>query len=344
MRMRVLFVSDYPHLPDIKGGLQTTTHDLCLAIAMAGGKAAVLCGLNEHGATDAAAAARTDEQLGYLCMRAALPEQVLPLAVGAWNPTAIVVQSGTALLPLVLASLRTGRPTAVYLHNVEMHQLRGTLVPDPSLLYLANSQFTADRWRALCGLHCEVIPPVIRPENYIAASRGDKVLFVNPTPIKGVQRVFELAAQCPDLAFLVVESWHLEPHWRRLCQYRAGQLGNIEWLAPTDDMRAIYAQGRVLLMPSVWEESFGRTVVEAQLNGLPVLASDRGALPQTVGAGGLILDPHAPVQVWADALRRLLREHDAFSRAAREQALGHAAATPLIVARLLGLLAQHAAR
>jgi hypothetical protein len=75
-----------------------------------------------------------------------------------------------------------------------------------------------------------------------------------------------------------------------------------------------------------------------------VLASDRGALRQTVGAGGLTLDPHATVQVWADALRRLLREHDIFGRAAREQALGHAAATPLIVARLLGLLAQHAAR
>ncbi|RZJ25838.1 MAG: glycosyl transferase family 1, partial [Haliea sp.] len=42
--MRVLFVSDYPHLPDIRGGLQTTTHDLCLAIGMAGAEAAVLCG------------------------------------------------------------------------------------------------------------------------------------------------------------------------------------------------------------------------------------------------------------------------------------------------------------
>ena len=30
--MRVLFVSNYPRLPDIHGGLQTTTHDLCPAI------------------------------------------------------------------------------------------------------------------------------------------------------------------------------------------------------------------------------------------------------------------------------------------------------------------------
>lgn len=341
--MRILFVSDYPHLPDIKGGLQSTTHDLCLAIGTAGGEAAVLCGLDEHGASGTEPP-QCDESLGYLCMRAASPEQMLPVAAAAWNASAIVVQSGTSLTPMVLASLRTGRATAVYLHNVELHQLRGTLIPDPLLLYLANSEFTAHRWHALCGLPCAVIPPVIRAEAYVADRTGTQVLFVNPTPIKGVERMFALAAHCPDLSFLVVESWQLEPNWRQLCRHRAQLLGNVEWLDPTDDMRSVYARSRVLLMPSVWEESFGRTVIEAQLNGLPVLASRRGALEQTVGAGGITLELDQPVSAWAAALRRLLAEHDAFSDAARHQALGHAAATPLIVARLLGLLAEHAAR
>ena len=341
--MRVLFVSDYPHLPSIKGGLQTTTHELCLAIGVAGAEAAVLCGLAEQGAASAEPA-RNDDSLGYRCMRAASPEQALPLVAADWDASIIVVQSGRSLTSMVLASLNTGRATAVYLHNVEIHQLRGMLVPDPTLLYLANSEFTAERWRALCGLRCEVIPPVVRAENYLAAATGSKVLFVNPVPIKGVELMLALAAHCPAIAFLVVESWNLEPNWRKLCRHRAQALGNIEWLPPTDNMRAVYAQSQLLLMPSVWEESFGRTVIEAQLNGLPVLASRRGALPQIVGAGGLVLDPHEPVQAWAAALYRLLAEHDAFSTAARSQALGHCAATPLIVARLLGLLAEHCAR
>jgi glycosyltransferase involved in cell wall biosynthesis len=341
--MRVLFVSDYPHLPAVKGGLQTTTHELCLAIGTAGAEAAVLCGPNERG-VDGSEAERSDDSLGYLCMRVASPEQALPLVAAAWDASVIVVQSGRWLTPMVLASLRTGRATTVYLHNVEIHQLRGTLVPDPSLLYLANSQFTADRWRALCGLDCVVIPPVVRAESYLAGASGGKVLFVNPVPIKGVELTFALAAFCPDILFLVAESWNLEPTWRSLCRHRARALGNVEWLAPTDDMRTVYAQARVLLMPSVWEESFGRTVIEAQINGLPVLASRRGALPEVVGAGGVVLDPHEPVQAWAAALRRLLAEHDAFSTAARGLGLGHSAATPLIVARLLSLLAERSAR
>src|SRR5262245_30772197 len=123
--MRVLLVSDYPHLPDVRGGLQTTTHELCLAIGIAGAEAAVLSGL------PAGESERHDDSLGYLCMRVASPGEALPLVAAAWDASVIVVQSGRSLAPLVLASLATGRATAVYLHNVEIHQTRGTLVPDP---------------------------------------------------------------------------------------------------------------------------------------------------------------------------------------------------------------------
>lgn len=352
--MRVLFVSDYPHLPDIKGGLQTTTHDLCLAMGVMGVEVAVLCGISKLDEPDNAAApdigqqSFSDKSLGYLCMRATSPAAALPLAAAAWNASVIVVQSGTALSRMVLASLQTGRATAVYLHNVEAHQIGGALVPDPSLLFLANSAFTAARWRALCGLHCHVIEPVVRADNYLSLGSGDaggkKVLFVNPTPIKGLELMFALAAYCPDLPFLVVESWDIEPTWRTHCQQRARALGNMEWLRSQADMRPVYAQAKVLLMPSVWEESFGRTVLEAQLNGIPVLASNRGALPETVGNGGLTVNPHEVIEVWARALRDLLGRHESFSAAARHRAMAHAAATPLITAQLMSLLAKHSWR
>ena len=344
--MRVLLVSDYPHLPDIRGGLQTTTHDLCLAMQLAGAQAAVLCGLDKSNPTAWSQPMRGDESLGYLCMRAASPVQALPLAVAAWAPDIIMVQSGASLTTMVLASLRTGRPTAVYLHNVEPHQLGGNLMPDPSLLYLSNSEFTAQRWLALYGIHSAVIPPVVQADHYLLSgqSTGQHILFVNPVPIKGIEIVLALAAQCPDLPFMVVESWNLEPHWRTYCRERAQALRNVQWCSPTDDMREVYAQTRVLLMPSVWEESFGRTVVEAQINGIPALASDRGALPQVVGQGGLILALEEPVQVWEAALRQILAQHEDYSADARQRGLGHTASTPLIVAQLLGLLSQHALR
>jgi glycosyltransferase involved in cell wall biosynthesis len=342
--MRVLFVSSYPHLPDVTGGLQTTTHDLCLAIRELGAEAAVLCGRAPAVATDTDDTLTRDEHLGYPVLRATRPLEALPQVAAAWEADAIVVQSGTYLSSLVLASLDTGRPTAVYLHNVETHQLGGHLVADPSLLYLANSDFTARRWRALYGLDCAVIPPIVSAPTYRAERQGDKVLFVNPTPIKGVERLFELAAACPELPFLVMESWPLDPAWRAHGQARAARLGNVEWRGPSDGMREVFGQSRVLLMPSVWEESFGRTVVEAQLNGLPVLASRRGALPELVGDGGAVLDLEAPLADWAAALRHLHGPGAAAQRAAAlRRGAAHVAGTASTVARLLGLLQLHAA-
>ncbi|AOS79401.1 MULTISPECIES: glycosyltransferase [Hydrogenophaga] len=342
--MRVLFVSSDPHLPQITGGLQTTTHDLCLAIRDMGAEAAVLCGqaLDPKDA-GAGSATTSDERLGYLVMRSPRPAQDLAMAAAAWAADAIVVQSGSGLATMVLASLDTGRATALYLHNVEISQLGGNLAPDPSFLFLANSSFTAQRWQALYGIHCEVIAPIVQGQSYLADSTGDKVLFVNPHPMKGVERLFELAAACPELPFLVMESWNVAPQWRTHCLQRANRLGNVEWRSPSTNMRKVYGQSRVLLMPSVWEESFGRTVVEAQLNGLPVLASQRGALPDLVGAGGATLSPDAPLHEWAAALRRLYDPltSEAERLTARRQGAAHVAGTQATVAKLLGLLSVH---
>ena len=341
--MRVLFASVYPHLPEVIGGLQTTTDDLCTALVAMGAEVAVLCGLREHAAPGLSVRPQCDELLGYPVFRVANPIQDLALLAASWNPSVIVVQSGTTLLPMVVSAMDTGRPVAVYLHNVETHQLGGTLVPDPAIVYLSNSAFTAQRWHALCGIDSVVVPPLVLPERYLVNAQGNRVLFVNPTPIKGVEIMFALAAACPDIPFLVSESWGLDPQWRAYCLQRAAHLPNIEWSAPSRDMRTAYARSRTLLMPSLWEESFGRTVVEAQINGIPVVASNRGALPDTVGAGGILVEAHAPIREWEAALRLAYHPSpacDQLSQRARHQSYT-TAASPVILGRFMAALAAH---
>src|ERR1017187_8611958 len=59
-------------------------------------------------------------------------------------------------------------------------------------------------------------------------------------------------------------------------------------MANTPDPRDFYGVSRVVLMPSLWRESLGRVPIEAMANGIPVLASDRGALPATLGDAGFV--------------------------------------------------------
>ena len=51
-----------------------------------------------------------------------------------------------------------------------------------------------------------------------------------------------------------------------------------------------------VLVPSL-HEGFGRVALEAMVLGTPVIASNRGALPEVVGDGGCLLDPTDP-QGW----------------------------------------------
>jgi glycosyltransferase involved in cell wall biosynthesis len=61
-----------------------------------------------------------------------------------------------------------------------------------------------------------------------------------------------------------------------------------------------------MLVPSRWYEAAPRVILEAFARGVPVVASDFGALPELVqdGVNGLLVPPDDP-PAWAEAARRL---------------------------------------
>lgn len=63
----------------------------------------------------------------------------------------------------------------------------------------------------------------------------------------------------------------------------------------------------VLVVPSLWHEPFGRTVIEAYVYGVPVIAARRGALPELVhdGRTGFLFEPCNHGEL-AKAIQRLL--------------------------------------
>jgi glycosyltransferase involved in cell wall biosynthesis len=67
-------------------------------------------------------------------------------------------------------------------------------------------------------------------------------------------------------------------------------LDNLHSMATTSDPRQFYQVSRLVLMPSLWWESFGRVAAEAMVNGIPVLASNRGGLPEIMAGAGFLFD------------------------------------------------------
>jgi glycosyltransferase involved in cell wall biosynthesis len=81
-------------------------------------------------------------------------------------------------------------------------------------------------------------------------------------------------------------------------------------------MREAYAKARLVLMPSTHEETFGRVVAEAQVSGIPALTSDRGALPETLGGGGLSAPLDSGFEAWHAAFNRLWDDRAFYDRSA----------------------------
>lgn len=356
--MRLLFVTDHVHLPQRVGGTKSSTHDLCLTLGERGHAVAVLCRLEGTGglALFHRAARRfagpsrpvADRVLGYPAYRCFTVDEGAVAAAAARFGAELVVVQAERPTPLVAAALATGRPVMVYLRDVELHKLDAPLsAAEPRLRYVANSAFTAARYREAFGLAAAVLPPLMRPERYrTCPDAGGRrfVTFCNPVPAKGSEVAFALAEARPDLPFLFVAGWPVGESEERARQQRARALGNVTWQPSVVDMRPVYARTRLLLAPSRWEEAWGRVASEAQMSGIPVLASRRGGLPEAVGPGGVLVDHDAPVEAWRSALSEILDDpvrYAALSAAASAHAARPEIQPRALVSRLEAIMAAH---
>ena len=85
----------------------------------------------------------------------------------------------------------------------------------------------------------------------------------------------------------------------------------VEWLGVRHDMPALIAGVDLVIVPSIYPESFGRSVIEAQAVGRPVVASNLGALAELIsdGESGLLVAPQDP-DALAGAMQRVMDEPD----------------------------------
>ena len=184
---------------------------------------------------------------------------------------------------------------------------------------VAVSEYTAAQVRTRFGVPSEKITlcppgaPAWNPSTRFARSgqASDPILFVGtletrknvPVLLDAYGRLVERDPGAPDLilagragagAARVLEHLKARPF--------AGRVRHLGYVS--DERRQqLFREASMLVMPSL-DEGFGMPALEAMTIGVPVVAANRGALPEVVGDAGLLVEPEA--EALANAMKRLL--------------------------------------
>jgi len=122
----------------------------------------------------------------------------------------------------------------------------------------------------------------VAPDPGMGRGDGNYAAFVGRLSAeKGVSTLLEAWRSNPSLPPLVIAGDGPLAEQVRLASARDAR---IQWRGrlPLDEVHRLVGDARVLVMPSVWYETFGRTIAEAFAAGTPVIASRLGAMAELV--------------------------------------------------------------
>ncbi len=316
-------------------------HELNLQLMARGVEVAVLCS-GEPG--QAADNVRRDEYGGYRVYRTRRPDKAVEAVCRDFQPHAAVIQGGAMM---ALANSFHGAAVPAVVNFLDCEFKDGNLfVPGSPWLFIGNSPFTARRAETMLGIECHLLQSIIRPGDYVTETARSHALFVGNSPLKGLEIALRLARSRPNIPFIIVESWPMEDVTRNNYMARSAAAGNIEWSRTVADIKRLYARARLVLVPSVWNDSAPSVVAEAQASGIPVLASNIAGLPYMVGRGGRLVDVDAPHAEWLaafDAMWNDAEEYAELSDLARQHAFRDEVAPGAIMDRFMELVTEYVA-
>lgn len=244
-----------------------------------------------------------------------------------------------SLHPLLMPARRAARVVTIYDLNFLTHpeRTRAEIRRDYPALARAHahradhviviSRFTAQAVERLLEVPperislCQPGAPAWAPRAKQAGDSGYVLFLGTLEPRKNLGVLFDayeqLASRGSRLPRLIIAgktTEHSAPWLARIARPPLASMVQYIGYVEAGRRRELYENAKVLVHPS-FEEGFGLTVLEAMTVGVPVIAANRGALPEVVGDAGVLVEAEDAAG-FADAIDRMVNDPVASSTAA----------------------------
>jgi glycosyltransferase involved in cell wall biosynthesis len=168
---------------------------------------------------------------------------------------------------------------------------------------VTNSKYMAKKLKQLYNKDSEVIYPYIDEErlkkeySVLKEDIEKGIVFVGDAIIKGVGIAKEIAKKMPNEKFYFFSRYVNTPK-------KEGNITYMPWQKREVD---IYKYAKLVIVPSIWEEAYGRVSKEAYMLNIPVLVSNIGGLPESVDEKKeFIVDNYKNIDEWRSKIEDII--------------------------------------
>jgi len=137
---------------------------------------------------------------------------------------------------------------------------------------------------------------------------GGYLLFAGRlSPEKGVETLIRAVARIPECNLKIAGTGPEEARLKQLAEMLGARNILFPGFIRRDRNLELWEKAQALVMPSIWHENASISVLEAMAQGLPVIASRTGGLPEQIEhqISGLLVAP-GDIDAWESAIRNFL--------------------------------------
>lgn len=171
------------------------------------------------------------------------------------------------------------KPLIFIAHNNSEHYNSRYCEPDKCNIIYNSYQLRDDLFKVFGHFNGTVLHPMMPKLN--RTKNGKYITLVNCNENKGGHIFTKLASRLPQYEFMGVFGGYGEQI--------TVQAPNLRYLPNGTDMSDVYAQSRLVLVPSTFE-SFSQVALEAMICGIPVIANPTKGLKENLGDAGIFID------------------------------------------------------